>query len=517
MLGLWIQPLLFVVAAACAGPALLRLLDQWRREHRAALAIACLAPLAVAALLPQSSYHFAGHEGSYGALSLGELLSVEEWGSYGTMPMAAGFAWLLGRLGLGEGGPVLLLFLNRLALAGVLWGLSLGASALAEARFQKTAALVAPLLALLIPSLHGWSATGFFVVPALAAGSLGLALGLRGDRRAAIALGGIAIGCRMETIPLVLAALLATGPFRWRLVGPSERRWSWPQLVGGGLALAVFLVEAFLLAGKRALVPVDSFVPEWSVVVENLRCWALGGPFLEPIPLVLALGIVSLRRPPLRSDWMGWGLAAGLAAALLQVLPLVDLGARHLLPAALVLVPVLAASLSTCWSLDPSSDGASLPGKPWVVRGAAVLLLVSVGVIGLGGLSELVHRYVAGYDAFLPAWRDQAGAAEPLSSVDLESSPCVVAGPAGARRWPGAFDSGDVRVPHWIRGRQEQGRCVLWVVATDAEFSGDTSAERLDRARLLLRLEAYAWLDPPPQGDRPWLVFRSAGRGNAVD
>jgi hypothetical protein len=79
--------------------------------------------------------------------------------------------------------------------------------------------------------------------------------------------------------------------------------------------------------------------------------------------------------------------------------------------------------------------------------------------------------------------------------------------PGGEDIWAGASDSGDVREIHNGALSQRDGQCLLWAVATDIEFSGDASAERLDRAVHTLGLVPVGWLDPPPLGDSPWMVL----------
>ncbi len=77
----------------------------------------------------------------------------------------------------------------------------------------------------------------------------------------------------------------------------------------------------------------------------------------------------------------------------------------------------------------------------------------------------------------------------------------------------GASEGGDVREVHNSVLARREGQCVRWAFADEVEFSGSASAERVDRAIHTLDLEPVGWLDPPPHGKKPWIVF-GAGSGD---
>ncbi|MBN94670.1 MAG: hypothetical protein CL928_11460 [Deltaproteobacteria bacterium] len=515
--GLWVQVvLLLAVLTTTYKP----FRDQLRKLPGSwpVLLLGVVGAAGSALALPQAWYHFAGHEGTYGLLLLGERPPAEDLGSYGSMPVPAGIAWALGALSPGIAMQQLWLALNRLAVVVVIlcvgeaancWargGMLVGPSAGDAGLSGRHSALLAAFCALLAVPLFGWSATGFFVVPGLAMGALSVLFSLSSRPVTALVWAALAMGSRMEMAPFVLFALLVPGLSGWRraLAEVSGVRW--------GVALVVVGVEGFLLATKKARLPVDSFTLDASIVGENLASIPLGGPWFQwPVLVLSALFVLWRWRPaqPRRAT-LAWLVA--FVAAVLQPLSLIDVGARHFLPATVLGLPVLAVAMA---SNQSSGRFGSRLGARWSFLGGAgwawsvaSLLMVLVFSLALAAAQGLSHRYVAGFEGFPDRWRALADAGR-RGSLDavLEPSGCYVALPGGERIWKGASDSGDVREIHNGALALREGQCVRWAVATDVEFSGDTSAERLDRAIHTLGLAPVGWLDPPPHGTEPWMVF----------
>jgi hypothetical protein len=465
-----------VVATARPGLALARSI----RWHPAALGLALAAPLLLAAWLPQSEYHFAGHEGAYGELLDGGW-PAEDLASHRIFPVPSSVAAVVGRVLPPDVGRSLWLILNRGSLSLVLLGVGWAAGLLAVRRGQESerATLLAVLGALSVAPLLGWSATAFAIVPAVSAGSLSLAFGIARRPAACLAWGALALGTRMESSVLLLAGALAAWPsIRAAL---SVRK---AALAG---AIAVFVIEAVSLAGKRAELPLESTAPDGLVLLENLRCLALGGSWFTLWAVAGLVGLIVARRADLSS---AWPLLAGLAIALIQPLGLVDVGARHLIPAAL-LICVLVAGLS------PGDRGLF-----W-----ALALLAPALMYGVVGVEQLGHRYAAGPDAHLPSWVAAAdtGKKGPLSA--LVDPDCYLVLPGGEEDHPGAASTGDVREIHNAALELAAGSCVQWAVHTGAEFVGDTAAERFDRARLVLGLKPAGWVE---RGDGArWMLWEA--------
>lgn len=521
--GLWLQGPLVLAVLACtyreAGSHLREACRSW-----VVVAVALAAVAAAVLGLPQSSYHFAGHEGTYGMLLLGEAAPADDLGSYGSMPVPAGLAWLAGRVAPGVAAQQLWLALNRLsALVVVLciaavarrWvngsvrnGTEPGTSSETVA---QQAALLAALCSVAAVPLYGWSATGFFVVPGLALGAFSMLLSIAGRPVMALAWAALAVASRMEMAPFVLFGLLMPGIAGWRqALGQSPRSLR-------GVALGALVVEIALLATKKARLPVDSFTLDRSIVGENLLSIPLGGAWFQWSALALCLTLVLWRRKPVLSGRPGLVWAAAFAAALFQPLSLIDVGARHFLPATVLGLPVLAAAVAPDLPLR-RSDGTWRAywglgvGSVWA-RGVALALFILVAGDAVLASQDLRHRYVAGFEGFPEHWvtiadEGRRGSVESL----LDASGCYIALPGGEGVWTGASDSGDVREIHNGALALREGQCVRWAVATDVEFSGDASAERLDRAVHTLGLTPVGWLDPPPYGDQPWMVL---GAGQA--
>jgi len=498
---LWVQGPLFVLLLLVASRAWLRQ-RPFYLPPRFLIALALGLPVLVGLVLPLSDYHFSGHEGAYAELLSGVLPDQADLTSHRTFALPAGLAWGIGKLLPQEIGETLWLLGNRAALALVLLLLA-DTSYLLHRRFSsgdeqaptKIEASVAGMLALaagcLTPPLLGWSATGFAVVPALALGLLCLRLGLAGRPGFVLAFGAFALATRMETAPLVLAGLLLCPPAVWRRSGDG------PRLPGLCAGLALFSFEALILSQKSAGLPIEDADRGPSVALENIGNIALGGPVLGALAgavglLVILRFVSSGAMRSGRRELTILGVAA--AAALVQPLFLVDVGARHLLPAVVLVILLVA----PCVSISRL--------RLRVLWGLWLLVLL---VPGLQGLRDLDRRYMTGFEAVPFAWESALAHAPRGTASEILGNSCYSVVPRGSQNREGAADTMDVREVHRAARELSAGRCVLWVVDNDFEFSGDTRAERLDRAVRTLELQPVAWLDPPPQGDRPWVVLRS--------
>jgi len=520
---LWSQPLLLLLVLG-GSFVQLRAALAGTRAGMLALSFAVLAPLCTALLLPQSAYHFAGHEGTYGSLLLGWKPEIDDLHSYGTMPVPLGLSWLFGKLHSGQHTQQAWLVMNRVSLGFVVWLLALTAARLSHLKpggltRARSAGTVAAGLALLCVPMIGWSATGYCVVPALIPGALVVLLALRAQPTAALLWGALAIGTRLELTPVVLAALLVSTREDWRRDLGSGGRWR--------LALAVpaLLLQIGLLSSKKARLPVDSFTMDGSIVAENLLNIPLGGPLFWPLVLLAAVVLVALAWPGQPGGRAVPVLAGGFFLALLQPISLIDIGARHFLPATLLGLPLLAVALVGLLdsaSLGQGNGGADEPHPELARRSPqpaavllAVLFLVPFAVLSARDLLDLRWRYVAGQAGYLPRWTEQANQSGLRGSVDevLEPSGCYVVLPGGENTWKGASEGGDVREVHNSALALRDGQCVRWGFASEVEFSGSASAERVDRAIHTLDLEPVGWLDPPPDGGRPWILF-GAGRAD---
>lgn len=516
---LWVQAPIFVALLLLASRAWLRgsrhsssgrlvLLGRW--------AGALLVPLLLTFVLPLSDYHFSGHEGAYGELLAGVLPERADLTSHRTFALPAGLAWAMGKLLPQQMGETLWLLGNRAALGLVLLLLADCSGllhrrfvALGERKSSGSGSAVAGILALIVggltPSLLGWSATGFAVVPALALGLLSLRLGLAGRPGFLLAFGACAVATRMETAPLVLAALLLCPRAAWR------RGLTRAGLAGlcAGLGLLGFQVLTLVL--KTARLPVEEGSGGLAVVLENVANLPLGGAALEPlagglaVALVVASGLLVVRRG--QTPLVLAVAVAVVVVALAQPLLLVDLGARHLLPAGL-----LVALLVTPLAAD------ALLGRGLLRKGLAVAWLLSLLLPSVVGLRDLDRRYMSGFDAVPVAWDRLLSAAPRGAASELLENTCYVVMPGGREFREGAGDTMDVREVHRAASELRAGRCVQWLVENDFEFSGDTRSERLDRAVRTLGLVPVAWLTPPPRGEQAWVVLRAESKnGYASD
>ena len=506
--SLWFQAPLVLLVLACTARPVARALTgvAW---SRIALVLVVAAPLVAAWALPQREYHFAGHEGAYGELLDGELPESGDLTGHRTFAVPAGLAWATGQLASGRRARTAWLLVNRASLPLALLCLAAIAARLVErrddepddslARRQQAATLAAAVAGLAAVPVVGWSATAFFLAPALALGLVALLLGVSRFPAAALAWGALAFASRMETAPLLLAGLLAVGLPGWRRSLKADRSF------GLAAGLLVMAWQAFVLSQKRSELPLEDVRPDPSVIWENLAMTPLGGPWLAPTVLVLVVVVVALAPRPWTSRRAGLALAIGLAVALLQPALLVDVGARHLQPAVALLIPLASAALvAVLLERDQQRHPASRP----VGLVFAGLLVVAVAVHAAVDWRVLAHRYMAGPDAWLPSWVEQADATGRRgSAADLLDDRCYVVVPGGRDVWRGTRDGMDVREIHRAALARRAGWCVQWVAKGPVEFSGDTRAERLDRAVRTLNLRPVGWLDLSPDGEEPWLLF----------
>ena len=151
----WQLPVLVVVLGLTARP----LLEVARGVawSRLAVVIAVAAPIAVAVLLPQREYHFAGHEGAYGELLDGDMPETGDLSGHRTFAAPAGLAWAAGRIMPGGAARFGWLVWNRASLAVVLLLLAGSAAWLAGegTSAQRRATLLAVLGGLAVPALLG--------------------------------------------------------------------------------------------------------------------------------------------------------------------------------------------------------------------------------------------------------------------------------------------------------------------------------------------------------------------------
>jgi len=488
--SLWLQaPILLAVVALTARPLWGALREiAW---SRVALVLAVAAPLLVATLLPQREYHFAGHEGAYGELLDGALPETGDLSGHRTFAVPAGVAWAMGRVVPGEVGRVLWLVGNRASLALVVLLLCACAARLAGegADVQRRAMRIAAVGVLATPALLGWSATAFFVVPALAMGAAALLLGLAGRPAAALAWGSLALASRMETAPLLFAGVIAVGWPGWK---EAARGRAVAGLIG---ALSVLAVQAFTMSQKRSELPLEDVRPDPSVLLENLANLTLGGPWLAAV--VILLVAVTLGLAPRRDGIAEAAVAIAAVIAVVQPIFLVDVGARHLLPAA-ALLPLLAAAAA----------GRIPAGARLAWLGPAALMVVVVA-LAAGGTRSLAERYMMGFDVYPATWTEAADAGFAGPAGEVLDDACYVVVPEGRQAWRGSRDTMDVREIHRAALAARAGWCVQWALQGDAEFSGDTRAERLDRAVRTLRLEPVGWVEPAPSGEGRWMVLQA--------
>jgi hypothetical protein len=501
-IGLWAQaPILAALLAASAWtllqresrPAILGVL----RTAAPALALSVAAPFLAGAAFPPAAYHWSGHEGTYAILLRAEAVLTDDLGTHRVFPMPAGLAWALGALAPGEGSETLWLLAGRSSLSFLLALAALAAASLRGDRGGGRAASLGAVAGLAaVPALWGWSTTGSFIVPALVAGAAAILCAIGRRPAFALAWGALALASRLETAPLAMLAILLVPPADWRAAGRV------------GLAAAGLLggFEATLLLGKK-VEQTDTAAPlDPAIMLENLANLPLGGPYCAWAALALLGLLVAAtwprgQRPALRRSVL---LLLSAVAALLQPTILADPGARHFLPASLLLVLLAAdghASLRAAWRGAGAGPGIA------VGAGAGLVLtgLVTSGFIH--GIKDLHQRWYRGADAWSAPQRRAAearGSRGPSSEV-LDST-CFLAVPGGESSVSGAADVENVWTVHDARLELDSGRCVQWAWV-GPEWAADTRAERLDRAIRTLSLRPAGWVDPPPAGSEPWLLF----------
>lgn len=473
--ALWMQlPLLFCVVAVTA-----RQVREGFRSSDVDVPVVVAALLAVTGVFlfaPWESVPWSGHEEHYRELLLGGPAEEGSLESTNAFPFASGIAWAMGNVLPGPIADALWRLGNRLALAAALLAMAACAGLLSDSRRSTAALLLVPLACASVPLL-GWSTTGYAVVPAMAMAGLALLLALRGDGAGALAWAGLAVATRMEWAALLVGVLLisiAKGALRRR-----DPRWLMTGLVLGA--------EGLFTLSKHGGLPGR---PSPSIALENLGNVPLGGAWFGWGSLAIVLVIAVAAAPKALRGGLGAAMGVAVVASLVQLVTVVDLGARHLLPATLLIVPVVAAALA--------SGG---PRLRWVLGG------LLAGALATGFVSDvraLHHRVTdAEQPGVLPHQAraaDAAGAAPPRERLDPN---CIVALPGGAM---GAWDSFDVGNVHYARLEQRAGACVQWAVQTEVAFSGDTRLEFLDRAVRTLDLRAAGWLSIP--GER-WLLLQS--------
>ena len=441
-----------------------------------AVVAALLVVTGVFLFAPWESVSWSGHEEHYRELLRGGPAEEGSLESTNAFPFASGVAWAMGSVLPGAMADTLWRLGNRLALAFVLLTMAASAGLLSERRRAATALWLIPLTCASVPLL-GWSTTGYAVVPAMAMAGLALLLALRGDAAGALAWAGLAVATRMEWAALLVGVVfvsIARGPLRFR-----DPRW----FVTG----SVLLAEGLFTISKHGGLPGR---PNLSIALENLGNVPLGGAWFEWTSLAVVTATVFITAPNALRGSLGVAMAGAVAVSFIQLITVVDLGARHLLPATLLLVPVVAASL-----LDDERP------TRWLLR---ALLATALTTNFVSDARALHHRVTeTEQPGVLPAQArasDAIGAAPPEELLDPN---CIVALPGGAM---GAWDSFDVGNVHYARLEQRAGACVQWAVQTEVAFAGDTRLEFLDRAVRTLSLRPAGWVRVP--GER-WLLLQS--------
>ena len=476
--GLWVQaPLILAVIAVT-----------WRDLGAAARQGGLGVPSIVAAAgvtgllfawLPWEFTSWSGHQGHY--LELLQQVAPEAGSLERTLtfPAPAALAWALGAALPDPIAEAAFLLANRLALPVTLLALGAVAGHLAAPR-QRTAALAGVVLGALAVPLLAWSTTGFSVAPAHACVALGLLLAVNGRPVGALGWIGLALATRAECGVFLPIVLLLPGRSAWRAAAP--------QWITASAAIGI---ELTLLAAK------DSGLPGWPVLdvaVENLGNLPLGGPWFSWAALTLAVAVVVVGPPDALRGRVGVLWALGLVASVLQISTVLDLGARHLLPPTLLIVPAVAAAVALA------------PGR----RAQAVLCLALGLALVASARSELVdlrHQLIAEEPGVLPRWSSAADVGPSGSLGQLIDPACLVALPGGAAVHSAAVDAFDVGLVHEARAALDAGRCVQWAVRPGTRFAGDTQLEFLDRAVRTLRLSPVGWLTL--DDGRRWMLMQS--------
>lgn len=418
----------------------------------------------------------------------GALLPAGEWLS--VRPGAQTLAYLLPRLS-PPGQPPLfgldeLLLLNRWALMPMLLGVA-AASVTGDARRNSGGA--AMVLAVVSPALLAWATTLHFLTPSLALGTLGLALGLRGKPGAALALAVVAYSLRAEGMVLALvgvAAGLSRAKTEPRVVLALAvlaliPAWEWSRPWGGTLAHQVFQRSSL----SEAVQDGSGASHLWA----NLHAFFLGGPWSQPLVILTTLGLatwIALRvRPSERPELRPVLLGGAFVLLLLVPLLLIDFGDRSRLPASLI-APILVAQCAGV-----------LKGRarPAVLLVAGLLLALPC----VAGFRELDARWMQQVAGPLGS-RALADAGEFRTLDELRESGCVVVW--GGVEPPPGVRSADERpdLDHSLLRGLYDGGCVFWLPVSEGFFA-DARQERLDRARVVLGLDAAGWLSDPPHPD----------------
>lgn len=469
--ALWLQlPLLLAVLMA-SGDALREAWAEVRPGWGPVLA-SLFAVATVFALLPWSAVPWSGHEEHYRELLSGLPAEPGSLESTNTFPFPSGIAWVMGTLLPASVADTLWRLGNRLALAPAL--LLMGAIAArlvseSDLRARDRARWIAFAGGLLAVPLLGWSTTHFAVVPAFVLGALALLLALGGHAGVALAWAVLAFATRMEHAAVVLVCpLLALAAQPRQNPGAS-----W--LVAGLVAAC----QGLFYATKHGGLP---GVPNPAIAVENLGNVPLGGPWFGWPVLIAAVTLV-LVGPVIRSR-VGVAMGLGLLLCVAQVTTIVDLGARHFLPATLLLVPLLAASVAQ--------------------RSRRLLVLLPLPVITLLALADLRHRVVETEEPGAP--RSLHDDLPTLSLEELDTT-CILALPGGEATRPGAWDAFDVGNVHYARQEMSaSGACVRWATLPEWGFAGDTRMEYLDRAVRTLTLKPVGWIR---HSEGRWLLWAS--------
>lgn len=431
------------------------------------LVLAAAAFLASLILLPPAGYLPGGHEGLYLTAAAGMSVDPGEEGPFATMPVAFAIAQALGRLG--DPGATVWLVLNRMGLPVAMLcaaGLGLAAAPSVPGAGRRGGSVAAALVGCCIP-LHAWSATGFFVAPAVAFAGLALLVAAHGRPSLALGWGAFAVGARLEMLPVVVVALVASFVFHRLLRTRRE-----PP----GTALVAFAAAGWVGFDlwSRGRPPFDSAIPAADVALSNLAALPLLGPLANPLAAALALLLVLIatftttgpRLDPQRRRGALLSVALGVAGflSIVSVLPLVDLGARHFLPAGLVAAALLG-----------GAAGRTQRPLGWV-------LVAVVAVVFARGVPDLLDTHAAGDASAASSWN-----VTPLP--EGATVRCTLL-QEGALEGPGvgAFSGAELLA---TRG----ARCLV-IDAPDAHvFRGDARADRLARAHLLHPLQPRSYQD----------------------
>jgi len=472
--GLWVQlPLLLAVIAVTAR-------DLTDASRKGGLSLPTIvAALTVTGLLllwlPWESDAWDGHQGHYLELLRQLEPEVDSLERTLTFPVPAGLAWAFGLLLPDRVAEVVWLLANRLSLAVTL--LALGGVAGHLVRSPNAARFGVLLGALAVPML-AWSTTAYAIVPAHACVALGLLLAVSGKPVGALAWVGLAMATRLECAVFVPIVAFLQPPGSWR----ADRGQSITALVVLGIELVLLLAK-------------ENGLPGWpvsDVALDNMGNIPLGGPWFSWPALALCGAAVYVARPLRGRMALVWG--GGLLVSVLQTVTVLDLGARHFLPATLLIVPAVAAAVAT---------------TPRTRVSSALGLLVGV-TVGIGALFELVdlrHQLVGEDPGVLPRWSRAADAGPRGALTELLDPACLVGVPGGSAVYPEAVDAFDIGIVREARFQLDEGRCVQWAVRPGTRFAGSTQLEFLDRVVRTLELEPVGWLE---LGDgRRWLLMES--------